>query len=54
MRIGGRFYLYSLAGAGSIGVKRAIGIMRDEIIRDMKLMGCNSISDLSKANIRFR
>ena len=51
---GGRFYLYSLAAAGSIGVKRAIGLMRDEIIRDMKLMGCNSISDLSKANIRFR
>ena len=51
---GGRFYLYSLAGAGSSGVKKAITLMKDEIIRDMKLMGCNKISDLNKANIRFR
>jgi isopentenyl diphosphate isomerase/L-lactate dehydrogenase-like FMN-dependent dehydrogenase len=25
-----------------------------EIVRDMKLMGCKKISDLSRNNIRFR
>jgi L-lactate dehydrogenase (cytochrome) len=28
--------------------------MRTEIERDMKLMGCASISQLSRANLRFR
>ena len=51
---GGRFYLYSLAGAGSSGVKRALSLMNDEIVRDMKLMGCSSISDLNKKNIRYK
>ena len=26
--------------------------LKDEILRDMKLMGCTKISDLSKSNIR--
>tara|TARA_Y100000590_G_scaffold348397_2_gene399413 strand:+ start:22593 stop:23747 length:1155 start_codon:yes stop_codon:yes gene_type:complete len=51
---GGRFYLYSLAASGSSGVRRAMSIMREEIIRDMKLMGCNSIDELSRKNLRFR
>ena len=51
---GGRFYLYSLAGAGSNGVKKALNLMHDEIVRDMKLMGCSSISELSRKNLRFR
>ena len=36
---GGRWYLYALAGAGEAGVKRALTNMRDELLRDMKLMG---------------
>ncbi len=51
---GGRFYLYSLAGAGSNGVKKALNLMHDEIVRDMKLMGCSSISELTRKNLRFR
>jgi len=43
---GGRMYLYALAGAGSAGVDRAIGLLRDEIERDMLLMGCRSIAKL--------
>jgi L-lactate dehydrogenase (cytochrome) len=50
----GRFYLYPLAAAGQAGVERALGLMRAEIIRDMKLMGCSSISQLSRDNLRFR
>ena len=51
---GGRFYLYALAAAGQPGVEKAINNMRNEIERDMKLMGCKKVSDLSKSNIKFR
>ena len=50
----GRFYLFALAAAGQAGVERALSIMRAEIERDMKLMGCASIGELSRANLRFR
>lgn len=43
---GGRMYLYALAGAGPAGVDRAMGLLRDEIERDMLLMGCPSIAKL--------
>ncbi|MDI3564357.1 alpha-hydroxy acid oxidase [Bradyrhizobium sp. Arg816] len=50
----GRYYLYPLAAAGRPGVERALGLLRAELVRDMKLMGCTSISQLSRANLRFR
>ena len=50
----GRFYLFPLAAAGQAGVERALGLMRTELERDMKLMGCTSIKQLSRANLRFR
>jgi len=50
----GRFYLFPLAAAGQAGVERALSLMRAEIERDMKLMGCASISQLSRDNLRFR
>jgi L-lactate dehydrogenase (cytochrome) len=50
----GRFYLFALAAAGQAGVERALDLMRAEIERDMKLMGCTSISQLSRDNLRFR
>lgn len=51
---GGRLYLYALAGAGQAGVERALDIFKTEIERDMKLMGCKSIADLNRNNLRFR
>ncbi len=51
---GGRYYLYPLAAAGQPGVERALGLMRTELERGMKLMGCTTISQLSRANLRFR
>ena len=51
---GGRMYLYSLAAAGQPGVEKALQNLRTEIERDMKLMGCNKISDLSRENLRYR
>lgn len=51
---GGRAYLYALAAAGQPGVERALGLLREEIERDMKLMGCHSVSDLGRHNLRYR
>ena len=51
---GGRFYLYALAAAGQCGVEKALSNLRSEIERDMKLMGCKSIADLNRGNLRFR
>ena len=51
---GGRLYLYALAAAGRDGVERAVQIMQDEIVRDMKLMGKTRIDQLTRDNLRFR
>jgi len=51
---GGRAYLYALAAAGQPGVERAIGLLRAEIERDMKLMGCRSVAELGRHNLRYR
>lgn len=50
----GRYYLFPLAAAGQAGVDRALDLMRDEVVRGMKLMGCSSVAQLSRANLRFR
>src|SRR3954454_10904246 len=50
---GGRWYLYALAAAGQPGVERALENLRAEIERDMKLMGCRSVDQLSRDNLRF-
>lgn len=51
---GGRFYLYALAAAGQEGVERALTLMKQELERDMRLMGVSKISDLNRDNLRFR
>ena len=51
---GGRLYLYALAAAGQAGVERALEILRDEIERDMKLMGVTSVGQLNRERIRRR
>jgi L-lactate dehydrogenase (cytochrome) len=50
----GRYYMFPLAAAGQPGVERALEQMRVEVERGMKLMGCSSIGQLSRANLRFR
>jgi len=51
---GGRLYLYALAAAGQAGVEKALKNLRAEIERDMKLMGCRCVDQLSRDNLRFR
>ena len=43
---GGRMYLYALAAGGTAGVRRAMQLLRDEMERDMMLMGCRRVADL--------
>jgi len=50
----GRYYLFPLAAAGQAGVERALSLMREELERGMKLMGCTSVGQLSRGNLRFR
>ena len=50
----GRFYLYALAAAGQAGVARALGQLKAEIERDMRLMGAQTVADLSRDSLRFR
>ena len=50
----GRGYLFPLAAGGQQGVHRALQIFKDEMRRDMQLLGKASIADLSKTNLRYR
>lgn len=50
----GRAYLFPLAAAGQAGVERMIGLLKDEVERDMRLMGAASVADLTRHNLRFR
>ncbi|WP_086618509.1 alpha-hydroxy acid oxidase [Erythrobacter tepidarius] len=51
---GGRLYLYALAAAGQKGVERALGILKDEIERGMRLMGVTTVGQLTSDRLRFR
>ena len=43
----GRAYAYGLAARGHDGVARAIDILRTDLIRTMKLLGCGSVGELN-------
>ena len=43
----GRAYAYGLGAAGHPGVVRALNILRDDVERVLRLMGCASVADLN-------
>jgi L-lactate dehydrogenase (cytochrome) len=45
----GRAYAYGLGAAGEAGVSRAIEILRSDLIRTLKLLGCGSIAELNRS-----
>ena len=47
----GRAYAYGLGAAGEAGVARAIEILRTDLIRTLKLLGCPSVADLDQSFI---
>jgi L-lactate dehydrogenase (cytochrome) len=51
---GGRLYLYALAAAGQEGVERALGLLKDEFERGMRLMGVTRLDQLTRDRLRFR
>jgi len=51
---GGRMYLYALASGGQKGVEKSLTNLKNEIERDMKLMGVSNIQELTRKNLRFR
>lgn len=44
----GKAYLYGLAAGGQAGVERALELLKTELERDMALMGCASIADVTE------
>src|SRR5207249_11020789 len=47
----GRAYAYGLAAAGEAGVARAIEILRADLVRTLKLLGCASVGELARSYI---
>src|SRR6266699_2444069 len=47
----GRAYAYGLGVAGGLGVARAIEILRTDLVRTLKLLGCASIDELDQSYI---
>jgi len=50
----GKPYLFALGAAGQQGVETLLQKMKDEINRDMILMGCKSVKDLNRSKVVFR
>ena len=50
----GKGYLFALGAAGQQGVEAILQKMKDEINRDMILMGCKSVKDLNRSKVAFR
>jgi isopentenyl diphosphate isomerase/L-lactate dehydrogenase-like FMN-dependent dehydrogenase len=49
----GRAYAYGLAAGGYEGVKKAIQILRDDVERTMRLLGCPSVAELNDSYIEY-
>ena len=49
----GRAYAYGLGAGGGAGVARAIDILRADIVRAMKLLGCPAISELDGSYVTY-
>ncbi|HEY6176201.1 MAG TPA: alpha-hydroxy acid oxidase, partial [Kofleriaceae bacterium] len=47
----GRPYVYGLAMAGQAGVARALAILRADLERTLKLLGCPSIAALDRSYV---
>ena len=47
----GRAYAYGLGAAGGAGVARAIEILRTDLVRTFKLLGCPSIAELDQSHV---
>jgi L-lactate dehydrogenase (cytochrome) len=49
----GRAYAYGLAAAGPAGVARAIAILQADLQRNLKLLGCQCLSELDRSYLNL-
>jgi len=49
----GRAYAYGLAAAGHSGVARALDILREDVERTLRLLGCASIAQLDASYVQY-
>jgi len=49
----GRAYLYGLMAGGQAGVERTFEILQSQMIRNMKLLGVNTLEELEPRHVRF-
>jgi isopentenyl diphosphate isomerase/L-lactate dehydrogenase-like FMN-dependent dehydrogenase len=49
----GRAYAYGLAAAGHPGVVRALTILRDDVERTLRLLGCASVAELNSSLVEI-
>ena len=47
----GRAYAFGLGAGGEAGVRRAVDILRADVIRTMRLLGCPSVSQLDRSYV---
>jgi L-lactate dehydrogenase (cytochrome) len=47
----GRAYAYGLGASGEAGVARAIEILRADLVRTLKLLGCPSVAALDRSYV---
>ena len=50
----GKGFLFGLGAGGQIGVEQVLKRMKEELRRDMILLGCKSIKELNSSNIAYR
>jgi L-lactate dehydrogenase (cytochrome) len=50
----GRGYAYGMAAAGDAGVDRALTILRNDLVRTLKLLGCAAVRDLDRSYLSLR
>src|SRR2546430_7269972 len=49
----GRAYAFGLAAAGKAGVTRALEILRNDVERTLRLLGCPSVSALNSSYLNI-
>ena len=47
----GRAYAYGLGAAGAAGVARTIEVLRNDMARTLKLLGCSSVRALDRSYV---
>ncbi len=50
----GRSYLFGLGAGGELGVDRALGPLKEEIVRDMAILGCRTVEEITSEYVRYR